>query len=141
MCISRSIISSGHLSHNQSLGVFTVIGTSGNPHAVRIFPSESCTCPSTARCYHILAVRMSVGLEDVSSKRKVNLTQLRRNARGKADKRSGRKAPRPGDYDIISAPDSCSQSKVVTSPSPQVDVKDKVNVGYTSYVIDQLWKL
>ena len=84
------------------MGVFTVIGTSGNPHAVQIFPSESCTCPLTARCYHILAVRMSVGLEDVSSKRIVDLTQLRRNACGKADKQSGRKAPRPGDYDIIS---------------------------------------
>ena len=65
----RSVISSGSLSHNQSLGVFTVVGTGGKAHAVRIFPNESCTCPSTTRCYHILAARMSVGLEDNCSKK------------------------------------------------------------------------
>ena len=44
---------------------------------------------------------MSVGLE-LNSKRKVNFTQLRRNSRAR---KSGRKAPRPGDYHIIPAPD------------------------------------
>ena len=83
-----------------------MIGTTGNAHAIRIFPKESCTCPSTSRCYHILAVRMSIGLEDVNSRRKINLTQLRRNTRPRREKRSGRKAPRPGDYDIQPAPDA-----------------------------------
>ena len=91
--VYRHIIEKKQISQNQSLGVFTVIGTSGNPHAIRIFPKESCTCPSTGRCYHILAV---IGLEDVSLQRKVNLTQLRRNTRARAEKKSGRKAPRPG---------------------------------------------
>ena len=57
-------------------------------------------------CYHILAVCISVGLEGVTSKRKINLTLLRRNARSRSEKQSGRKAPRPGDYDIIPAPDA-----------------------------------
>ena len=96
------------------MGVFTVVGTSGNPHAVRVFPTESCTCPSTSQCYHILAVRISIGLDDANSKKKVNLTQLRRNKRSRIEKRSGRKAPRPGDYNIIPAPDAsiCSSSQV-----------------------------
>ena len=85
-----------------------VIGTTGNPHAIRMFPKESCTCPSTGRCYHIIAVRMSIGLEDVNSQRKVNLTQLRRNTRSRTEKRSGRKAPRPGDYYIEPAPHDAS---------------------------------
>ncbi len=89
-----------------------MIGTTGKPHAIRIFPVESCTCPSTSRCYHILAVRMSIGLEDVQSKRKVNLTQLRRNTRSRTQKKSGRKAPRPGDYDIVPAPESSIIVKV-----------------------------
>ena len=83
-----------------------MMGTSGNVHAVRLFPKESCTCPSTNRCYHILAVRGSVGLEDIDLQRRVNLTQLRRNIRTRREKKSGRKAPRPGDYDIQPAPDS-----------------------------------
>ena len=88
--------------------MFTVIGTAGNPHAVCLFPKESCTCPPTSRCYHIMAVRMSIGLESVDSKRRINLSMLimRHNKRSKADKKSGRKAPRAGDYDVVPAPDS-----------------------------------
>ena len=103
---SRFIIENKQISHNQELGVFTVLGTTGRPHAIRIFPKESCTCPSTGRCYHILAVKMSIGLEDIDSRRKVNLTQLRRNTRSRGQKKSGRKAPRPGDYEIVPAPDA-----------------------------------
>ena len=100
------MIDSGGISHNHKLGVFTVVGTTGNPHAVKLFPNEKCTCASTSHCYHILAARMSVGLEDVKSKCKVNLTQLRRNTRPRRAKKSGRKAPQPGDYDIAPAPDA-----------------------------------
>ena len=106
----RSVINKGHISHNQSLAVFTILGTTGKPHAVRLFPTESCTCPSTSRCYHILAARMSIGLEDNSKQKKINLTQLRRNTRARAEKKSGRKAPRPGDYEVLPAPDAiCTQ--------------------------------
>lgn len=91
------------------MGVFTVIGTSGKAHAIRLFPSETCTCPSTSQCYHILAVKMSIGLEDLKSRRRINLTQLRRS---KVDKKSGRKAPRPGDYEIIPAPDASATTLV-----------------------------
>lgn len=105
--INRAIIDDGKISHNPSLGVFTVVGTTGNPHAVRLFPSVTCTCPSTSSCYHVLAVKLSVGLEDSEAKRKINLTQLRRNVQSRVEKKSGRKAPRPGDYDIKPAPDAC----------------------------------
>ena len=50
---------------------------------------------------------MSIGLEDGKGKKKINLTQLRRNVRTRVEKKSGRKAPRPGDYDIMPAPDAC----------------------------------
>lgn len=69
-------------------------------------------CPSTSQCYHILAVKMSIGLEDLKSRRRINLTQLRRNTRSKVDKKSGRKAPRPGDYEIIPAPDASATTLV-----------------------------
>ena len=91
--VHRSIVEKKEISHNQSLGVFTVLGTTGKPHAVRLFPKESCTCPSTSQCYHILAVRMSVGLEDFNSCRRINLTQLRRNTHPRTEKKTGRKAP------------------------------------------------
>ena len=103
----RVIIEGGNISHNVKLGVFTVEGTGGNAHCVRIFPKESCTCPSVSRCYHIMAVRISIGLDKPDYKpKKINLSQLRRNTRSRKDKTSGRKAPRTGDYDVIPAPDS-----------------------------------
>ncbi len=107
----RFIVDQGLISHNQNLGVFTVKGTTGNAHAIRLFPSESCTCPASGGCYHILAVRISVGLEDKVKLKKINLTQLHRNTRYRTDKKSGRKAPRPGDCDINPAPDSVHEVK------------------------------
>lgn len=89
-----------------------MLGTSGDPYAIRLFPTELCSCPSTGVCYHILAVRMSVGLSTKETKRTVNLTQLRRNTRSRAEKKSGWKAPRPGDYDIVPAPDASILIKV-----------------------------
>ena len=86
--------------------MFTVLGTTGKPYAIRLFPEESCTCPSTNQCYHIMAVRMSIGLHNTNSKKKINLTQLRRNTRSRTDKKSGRKAPRAGDYEVVPAPDA-----------------------------------
>jgi len=90
--ICREIIDGGKISHNEKLHVFTVEGTGGNAHCVRLFPQESCTCPATFTCYHILAVRISVGLETTDTKRnKISLSRLRRNTRSKKDKTSGRK--------------------------------------------------
>jgi len=39
-------------------------------------------------------------------RRKLNLTQLRKNKRSRSDKTSGRKRPRIADVDVIAAPDA-----------------------------------
>ena len=51
---------------------------------------------------------MSIGLDTACCKRKINLTQLRRNSRSRRDKTSGRKRPRFEDCDVVAAPDSLS---------------------------------
>jgi len=108
------IIDNGKISHNEKLHVFTVEGTGGNAHCVRLFPKESCTCPATSQCYHILAARISIGLDTPNMKRKkVHLSQLRRNTRARKDKTSGRKRPRTSDYDVVPAPDSITNVKFV----------------------------
>jgi len=106
------IVTTGCLNHNPSLGVFTIKGTSGTSHAVKLFPKESCSCPSTSRCYHIIAARISIGLQCDDYKKNINLTQLRKNTRSRVEKKSGRKAPRPADYDILAAPDSLTSQEV-----------------------------
>lgn len=110
MVIYREIIDRGEISHNEKLGVFTVLSTTGTPRVVRLFPKQSCSCPSSGLCYHIIAAQISIGLEVGNVQLKVNLTQLRRNSRTRKDKTSGRKRPRPGDIDIVAAPDSINAS-------------------------------
>lgn len=100
----RSVIENDQISLSAKLGVFTIVGTTGNAHAVRLFPKESCTCPSTGLCYHIVAAKLSIGLNVTTKSTRVNLSQLRRNTRAKKDKTSGRKKPRVGD--CFPAPDS-----------------------------------
>lgn len=59
----RFIVDQGLISHNQNLGVFTMKGTTGNAHAIHLFPNESCSCPATGRCYHILHRAKRLGLQ------------------------------------------------------------------------------
>ena len=96
MVFARLLLQQGRLQHNPCLGCFTVIGTAGKPHVVKLFPSESCSCPATSQCYHIIAAKLRVGIPVDDQQKKVNLTQLRRNTRPRKEKRSGRKAPRSG---------------------------------------------
>ena len=89
-------------------------GTGGNAHCVWMFPKELCTCPSRSKCYHIMAVRISIGLgvNNDKPKKTINFTKLKKNTRSKKDKTSGRKVPHIGDYDVIAAPDSIMSTSV-----------------------------
>ena len=89
------------ISFDHKLHVFTVKGVSGVPRVVTLFPKQTCSCPSTGECHHILAVQMSLGKEIEPKPSRRNLTQLRKNTRKKADKKSGRKRPRPDDTNTV----------------------------------------
>lgn len=105
---AKCIVEEKRISFDPNLHTFTVIGSEGRPQAVKLFPKEICMCPATNTCYHILAAKLSIGLESTlsSSKQTLNLTQLRRNARSCKEKRSGRKCARPGGYSVEPAPDA-----------------------------------
>ena len=67
---------------------------------VRLFPRESCSCLSSRTCYHILAVKISIGTETNLMKHcTVNLTMLRKRTQTRKDKTSGQKRPRKMDAD------------------------------------------
>jgi hypothetical protein len=86
------------------LQAFCVSGSNPDKkYVVTLFPKESCSCPTTGTCYHLLAAKKSVGMNPKAKKTTVNLSQLAKNRRkvtdGKA--KSGRKKPRRTDYDIM----------------------------------------
>ena len=61
-------------------------------YSVQLFPKETCNCPSTTTCWHIITSKLSVGnLNVMPSERTLNLSQLKRNSRTRVDKKSGRK--------------------------------------------------
>ena len=103
---ARLVVEQNRISYDVKLGTFVVVNSEGNPSVVKLFPTETCSCPSTVQCYHILAAKISLGIGTDKSKSTINLTQLRRNTRSRQDKKSGRKRPRPGDCDVIPAPDA-----------------------------------
>ena len=90
---AQQLITDKKISFDPSLRTFIILGSGDKPHAVRLFPNETCTCPSMTQCYHILAAKMSISFDDDSkaTKKKINLTQLRRNAWSRQEKKSGRK--------------------------------------------------
>ena len=98
---AQIVLDKGNLSFDSKLHVFNVKGLSGNTRVVALFPKPSCSCPSTGECYHILAAKLSIGMPCSSDKKiKKHLSQLRRNARKRKEKKCGRKRPRP--YDVES---------------------------------------
>lgn len=79
-------------------GAWVVMETDGiTPCAVRLFPKETCTCPSTKTCYHITACRLMIGLP-LNEVGKCNVAELRRNHSKMNEKPAGRKKPRKNDF-------------------------------------------
>ena len=107
---ARRVLNENQISVDLKLHTFTVMGSTC-PHVVTLFPKETCSCPSTTQCYHILAAKMSIGQHSEDEKRRINLSQLRKNSRPRSQKRSGRKRPRPGDCDVTAAPDAATKLK------------------------------
>jgi len=102
---AQKVLAEGKLSLDHRLQVFTVQGTL-EPRLVRLFPTPSCSCPADDGCYHIMAAKLAIGCGGEHKRRKLNLTQLRRNKRKQADKTSGRKRPRLNDVDVVPADDA-----------------------------------
>ena len=65
--------------------------------AVKLFPKETCSCPTTRTCYHITACRLMVGLPPCSSG-KTNLAEMQCNDRKRRERPAGRKQPRRCDF-------------------------------------------
>jgi hypothetical protein len=88
-----------NVSYNAGMKAYNVRGTSGIIRVVTLRPKETCSCPSTGACYHLRAVKETIGMGSSNHKPKVlNLTKLRKNSRPR-QRKSGRKRPRPEDVD------------------------------------------
>ena len=76
---------------NPRMHVLNVKGTSGITRVVTLSPQETCSCPSSGTCYHILAMKMSLSIKESCAPLKKNLAKLRKNSRCRKEKKCGRK--------------------------------------------------
>ena len=110
---AKLVIAENRITHDLKLGAFVVQNSEEKHNVVTLFPKQSCTCPSTSECYHILAAKLSIRFPCRHETTTINLSQLMRNACARKEKKSGRKKPHPGDCTINPAPDSlCSASPI-----------------------------
>ena len=118
---AREIIAKENISFCPRFSCF-IIRSGLNIHSIQIFPKEKCSCPLNISCAHLLAIKLALGMPvvDAEKTKTINLTLLRKNARGR--KKPGRKQPCPGDYNVEPAPDSKKALKRKSSwnslPSP-----------------------
>ena len=90
---AEQVVKANQISFVPKLHVFNVKGTSEVTRVVTLYPKESCSCSSTGPCYHILAVKLSMGMKLEKQHTTMNLTQLRKNTGSRKEKRCGRKRP------------------------------------------------
>jgi hypothetical protein len=128
---AHMVLQNKHCMYQPELKTFVVQGTSC-AHAVKLFPKATCTCPAKQECYHILAAKLYMGMETKANKRRITMTQLRRNARPKSSKRKGKKGPILDD-EIEPAPDATVSKELALThePAPPTPVQDK-----TAEVVD-----
>ena len=132
---ARLVVEGGKISLNAQLCIFTVAGTS-EPRVVRLLPTSSCSCPAKANCYHIKAAEMAVGIQTDVRRRKINLTQLRRNKRKRADNMSGRKQHRLDNVHVLPAgdvePDDLHDLETTVRETVDVQVEKIIQAGQST---------
>ncbi len=83
----NEVLEKGNISFDNKLHCFMVKGTSGVLRVVTLFSQESCSCPSNGECYHLLAVRLSIGMTEKTTKfTSHNLTILKKNTHSRREK-------------------------------------------------------
>lgn len=98
---ANALVQNNRIAFNPQMHIFNVKGTSDITRVVTLHPRETCSCPSTGVCYHILAVKMSIGIRKPTQiPTKYNLARLRKNTRSRKERKCGRKRPRPKDVKV-----------------------------------------
>lgn len=90
MARARQVLENHKLVYNEQAKTFIVQGNSG-PYEIKLFPKAVCTCPVKKQCYHILAVKLYMGI-DVKPSKRMSLTQLKRNISAKTCASNGEEA-------------------------------------------------
>jgi len=117
--LAEQVIHKDLIKYVSSMNAFMVEGIKGAKRVVTIKPKETCSCPSSGICYHILAVKMVLNLNnDCKTTSLKNVSVLKRNSRPRVAKKTGQKRSKKTDFEVNPAADSilCSTPTHNTIP-------------------------
>ena len=126
--MAEELVMGGGVKHIPEMECFIVKGSDDKKYAVTLYPKESCQCPSTTTCYHILAAKNSIGIKHQDDKKERKLVSLLRyKSRPRSQKKIGQKKPKPTDFETVPAPDSKIALENNDYNSPLIDKKTNVS--------------
>ena len=97
--LAQAVIDANGTEEVQSMDAYMVKGVRSKVYAVTLDP-EKCQCPSTGMCYHIMAVKLKLGLpldQKVNEKKSIRL--MKYNSRPRVQRRIGQKKPKQTDFE------------------------------------------
>ena len=113
--------------------IFNVEGTNGTVRIVTLHPKETCSCPASGTCYHIMAAKLSIGIKEPSKQKETrSFTKLYKSVKGKGKKKSGRKRPRIGDEEVCNG-DEDDNVTCLADDADADDISDYSNAGIYVY--------
>ena len=89
---AQLVVQNDKISFDTKLHVFNVKGLSGVTRVVTLFPRPSCSCPSTAECYHILAAKLIMGMSVSTSQQERTWLSFRGTQGAKRTRRAAGKS-------------------------------------------------
>ena len=115
---ARNVIENNKISFNAQkpqMQIFNVEGTQGDVRVVKLHPKETCSCPASGTCYHIMAAKLSLGIKEIPTTKENRIfTKLYKSAKGKkASVKSGRKRVRmAGEEPCIGDEEVCTNNDI-----------------------------
>ena len=88
--LAQYVLDNNEVTHVPECDAYIVNGHQDKKYCVTLRP-ETCQCPSSSRCYHVIAVKMFMGLAVNQDSRDICLRSLSKRSLKRSDKKSGGK--------------------------------------------------
>ena len=76
--LARFIVDNNLITLFPQQGAFIVQGRKAK-YCVTLFPKETCQCEATTTCFHILAAKLSIGLQPIQRNKIISLRAISKN--------------------------------------------------------------
>ena len=72
---AQNVIKNNKIPFNAQMHIFNVEGIQGDVRVVKLHPNETCSCPASGTCYHIMAAKLSLGSKEILTTKESQISQ------------------------------------------------------------------